>query len=303
MSFLNWQDNQNTIGRLKQMIRKGRIFHGCLFEGENSKVQRLADDFVKAALCGQQDGDACGVCVSCRKFDAGNSEDVMFIGSEGTVKDKDIETLISAAMKKSYTGRPMFLVIRNAGRMTLRAQNRLLKTLEEPPSGVRILLLTENARLLTETIRSRCIIFRLETSGTEQTCLQLYDEESDFTGEDRKRAISLAEKIIYGRPFYTMKSDIDYFASSREKAGGFAETAELFYRDIFVSVYDSRGQLIINKDENTIIEKCARVFAPEQMTEAASAAETARRDLSAGVGPGHALKYMIFDIQGKMKKI
>lgn len=303
MSFSSWQDNQNTIERLKQMIRKGRIFHGCLFEGENSRVQRLADDFVKAALCERQDGDACGVCVSCRKFDAGNSEDVMFIGSEGTVKDKETEMLISAAMKKSYTGRPMFLVIRNAGRMTLRAQNRLLKTLEEPPSGVRILLLTENARLLTETIRSRCITFRLETAGTEQTCLQLYDGEADFSREDRKRALSLAENIIYGRPFYTMRSDIDYFSSSREKAGGFAETAELFYRDIFVSAYDSRGQLIINKDENTIIEKCARVFAPEQMTEAASAAESAQRDLSAGVGPGHALKYMIFDIQGKMKKI
>ena len=88
------------------------------------------------------------------KFDSGNSEDVIAVGAEGSVKDKDIELLISAAMKKSYTGRPVFLVVRGAGRMTARAQNRLLKTLEEPPSGVKILLLTENAELLTETVRS-----------------------------------------------------------------------------------------------------------------------------------------------------
>ena len=62
-------------------------------------------------------GDACGVCTFCRKFDSGNSEDVIAVGAEGSVKDKDIELLISAAMKKSYTGRPVFLVVRGAGRI------------------------------------------------------------------------------------------------------------------------------------------------------------------------------------------
>ena len=129
MSFSDWQGNEHLIARLKQMIRSGRIFHGCLFEGSPQQTERLADDFVRAALCERQDGDACGVCTFCRKFDSGNSEDVIVVGAEGSVKDKDIELLISAAMKKSYTGRPVFLVVRGAGRMTARAQNRLLLSL------------------------------------------------------------------------------------------------------------------------------------------------------------------------------
>ena len=310
MSFSDWRGNENLIARLKQMIRSGRIFHGCLFEGRTQQTQRLADDFIRAALCEKQDGDACGTCVYCRKFDSGNSEDVFIVGSEGSVKDKDIELLISAAMKKSYTGRPVFLVIRNAGRMTARAQNRLLKTLEEPPSGVKILLLTENAELLAETVRSRCILFRLESAGTPAECRDAGAEEdaeeeqetAAFSAEDRERALELAHRIIYGRPFYTLSSEIAHFSSSGEMAKRFAETAELFYRDILVSCYDKEGILLINREKTDVTRRCARDFPPEQMTEAALCAERALQDLSRNVSPDHALKYMVFDIQRKMEK-
>lgn len=310
MSFADWQGNENLITRLKQMIRNGRIFHGCLFEGSPEETERLADDFIRAALCERQDGDACGICTYCRKFDSGNSEDVFVVGSEGSVKDKDIEGLISAAMKKSYTGRPVFLVIRNAGRMTARAQNRLLKTLEEPPSGVKILLLTENAELLAETVRSRCISFRLESPGIgreEQNAGPGKNDDGDpektgFSGEDRERAIELAYRIIYGKPFYAMSREISYFSSSRERAERFAETAELLYRDVFVSCYDKEGRLLVHRGERERIQRCVRDFTAGQMTGAALCAEAALRDMSYNVNPGHALKYMIFDIQRKMRK-
>ena len=294
MSFSDWHENENLIQRLKQMIRLGHLFHGCLFEGSPKDTERLANDFVKAALCERKDGDSCGVCVACRKFEAHNSEDVTVIGAEGTVKDKDIELLISAAMKKSYTGRPMFMIIRNAERMTLRAQNRLLKTLEEPPSGVKIILLAENAELLAQTVRSRCMCFRLESCGAK--------EGESFSEDEKKRAVGFAVNILYERPFYSMSEDISYFTESRETAKKFAETAEIFFRDIFISSYDRNDCLIINKEEKEIVEKCARAFTAEQMISAAASAEAAQRDLAFGVSPGHALKYMIFDIQGKIKE-
>ncbi len=293
MSFSDWQKNENLIGRLKQMICGGNLFHGCLFEGSSKDTRRLADDFVKAALCRRQDGDSCGMCAACRKFEAGNSEDVTVIGTDGSVKDKDIELLISAAMKKSYTGRPMFLIIQNADRMTLRAQNRLLKTLEEPPSGIKIILLAENPELLAETVRSRCIRFRLDNRRSNM--------EEFLPEEDRNRAIRFALRILKGKPFYSMADDISYFTASRELAKQFIETAELLFRDIFISSYDREGLLIINKADRKTIEECARAFSTEQMIAAAGCTEAAQQDLSFGVSPGHALKYMIFDIQGKIK--
>ena len=203
-----------------------------------------------------------------------------------------------------------YLVVRGAGRMTARAQNRLLKTLEEPPSGVKILLLTENAELLTETVRSRCISFRLKDGGVSaggrdpapETTPGEDSGKAELSREEKKRAAELARDIIYGKPFYAVNSEIGYFASSREKAEQFAEAAELFYRDIFVSHYDREGRLLINAEQRDIIRGCAGDFTAEQMTSAASCAETAQRDLSYHVSPAHALKYMAFDIQKKIKE-
>lgn len=292
MSFSDLRGNENLIARLKRMIRSGRIFHGCLFEGKAQDTEALAGAFVKAALCERQDGDACGVCASCRKFEAGNSEDVSVIGGDGSVRDKDIEALISAAMKKSYTGRPVFMIVRSAEHMTLRAQNRLLKTLEEPPSGVKILLLTENAELLAPTIRSRCIFFRLE-SASEQEIL--------FSAEEREQALRFACDILEGKPFYALSGQIEEFSSSKEAAERWISCAETFFRDVLVSFYDRSGGLIMHKEETSRISRCAASFTAEQMAEAAACAEYARRDLAFNISPGRAIKYMIFDLQEKLR--
>ena len=41
MSFSDWHENENLIQRLKQMIRLGHLFHGCLFEGSPKDTERL----------------------------------------------------------------------------------------------------------------------------------------------------------------------------------------------------------------------------------------------------------------------
>lgn len=292
MSFSDLQGNENLIARLKRMICSGRIFHGCLFEGNAKETEALAFSFVKAVLCERQDGDACGICTACRKFEAQNSEDVSVIGGDGTVRDKDIEMLIQTAMKKSYTGHPLFLIVRNAERMTLRAQNRLLKTLEEPPSGVRILLLAENAELLTPTIRSRCIFFRLESA---------LQKEHFVSREEKEQALDFICGILEGKPFYALSQHIARFSSSAEDAARFFGTAEMFFRDVLVSFYDRDGSLVNEREEMQRIRRCADRFTPRQMAEAAVCTENAQKDLAFHVSPGRALKYMIFDIQEKLK--
>ena len=195
-------------------------------------------------------------------------------------------------MKKSYTGRPVFMIVRSAEHMTLRAQNRLLKTLEEPPSGVKILLLTENAELLAPTIRSRCILFRLASSSEGETL---------FSAEEREKALRFACDILEGKPFYAFSGQIAGFASSRETAEQWISCAETFFRDVLVSFYDHSGRLLIHREEIPLIRRCAASFSAEQMAEAAVCAEKALRDLAFNVSPGRAIKYMIFDLQEKLR--
>lgn len=293
--------NENLINRLRLTVRSGKLFHGYIIEGKTDQTGILADAFISAALCERHDGDACGTCVSCRKIADGNSEDVVKIGVLGeSVKDRDVEEMISRTMQRSYTGNRLFMVVRNADSMTLRAQNRLLKTLEEPPEGVTIILLAENSESLVQTIRSRCQLLKMFSDGLEGTAAASGSTEETDDAEFRRRAISAAAAVVLGTPAYRIWSDIESFTSSKAEAERFAAAAESFYRDILIAGYDSAGLLRINKEFGDIIEKCRRRVSPGQAAMAIESAEAAVKDLARNVSAGHAVKYMIFDIQEKI---
>ncbi len=285
--------NEKLIKRLKLAIRAGKLFHGYIIEGKDPDAQRLANAFISAALCERHDGDACGTCAACRKVADGNSEDVIRIGKPGeSVKDRDVEGMISRAMQKSYTGNRLFMVVANADSMTLRAQNRLLKTLEEPPEGVTIILIAENAESLVQTIRSRCQLLKMFSDGIEHNC----ETDENF----RRDAAAAAAAVLMGRPVYSIWNEISEFTASKEAAYEFISIAETLYRDALIAGYDSAGRLRINTDSSELIEKCRRRSTAEQLAAAIESAETAAKDLARNVSAGHAVKYMIFDIQEKV---
>jgi hypothetical protein len=105
---------------------------------------------------------------------AGHSPDIITVDREADRKEiyvdqirelkSDAAILPNEAEKKVY-------IIKNAGSMNIMAQNALLKLLEEPPSHVALILITENAGLLLETVRSRCVELNLipqETNGADE---------------------------------------------------------------------------------------------------------------------------------------
>lgn len=285
--------NEKLIERIRLAIQSGRLFHGYIIEGKEYETQKLAEAFISAALCERHDGDACGMCASCRKIADGNSEDIIRIGRPGeSVKDRAVEGMISRAMQRSYTGHRLFMLVSNADSMTLRAQNRLLKTLEEPPEGVTIILTVENAESLVQTIRSRCQLLKMFSDGLERS------PEADE--KFRRDALATAAAVIMGTPAYSIWNDIGRFTASREAASGFLSIAETLYRDALISGYDPGGRLRLNTDSGELIEKCKRRCTAEQLAYAIESAETAVKDLARNVSAGHAVKYMIFDIQEKI---
>ncbi|MEA3355500.1 MAG: hypothetical protein U9Q63_03390 [Patescibacteria group bacterium] len=77
-----------------------------------------------------------------------------------TIKQvRDIEIFLS---KKPYKNNKNIVLIINSEKLTIPAQNALLKTLEEPPKNSLIILLTKNQNQLLETITSRCQIIQLK---------------------------------------------------------------------------------------------------------------------------------------------
>lgn len=118
--------------------------------------------------------DSCGQCPSCRLVAAGTHPDVHLVHRELHKMIPELKSrqglelyidvirqfLIQPAGSKSARGRGKMFIIRDAHLMNDEAQNALLKTLEEPPPGTFVILLTDQAHRLLETIRSRCQLVR-----------------------------------------------------------------------------------------------------------------------------------------------
>lgn len=272
MSLKRWKSDEKLIERIERSIRSGSVSHAYIIEGDSCvDKEAFAGDFLKAVCCTEEPGEGCDRCVSCRKIDHGNCEDLYIVRAEGTtiksVKDDAILKLQENLQKKPAGSRNM-AVICNADTMTRRAQNRLLKTLEEPVPGTVIILLSENRENLLDTIRSRCIFYRL--SGGENT-----------DAEALKGANSMVDAIIEGKNFFELKKILSREVKSREDAFLMLDGLERIYRNLLLEK-DSRGEL----------------FKRQDIIRAVELIEEARRDLIANVNYNYALKNLMLKIGG-----
>jgi len=163
----------SLIGRA---LRSGRAPHAYLFEGPEGVGKELAARaLARRLLCEQappEQTDACDACRACRLMDSGTHPDFHLIhrGLHKRHPDRSVRTrkglflsidvvrhfLIEPAGNAPALGRRRVFVVRDAERTNDAAQNALLKTLEEPPGSVCLILVTAAAERLLPTIRSRC---------------------------------------------------------------------------------------------------------------------------------------------------
>lgn len=270
MSFGQIQGNEKLIKRLSESIKKGNVSHAYIFEGEAVLDKKaFAEAFIKAVLCTEEPGTGCGRCASCRKVDHGNYEDLIYVQADGSsIKDEAIEKLQERLKTKPYGPRNI-AVISDADTMTLRAQNRLLKTLEEPAEGTILILLSENIENLTQTILSRCVKFRLNYFGRES-----YEGMMETASE-------VADLLLEGQPFYKRKEAVAEIMKDAGKTSAFLDALERVYRD-----------LLVNPSEKS------RLYKKSQIYKNVSMIEEARRQIQRGVAKSYALKDLMIKIGG-----
>lgn len=268
MSLSKYQLNKKLIDRISASIISGRVFHAYIIEGDAlSDKEGFAREFCKAIICKENPGLGCDGCLDCRKMDHDNYEDLHFIQSDGmSVKDEQIFKL-QAELKKKPVGSRNMAIIKDADTMTVRAQNRLLKTLEEPFPGTVIILLSENRENLLETIRSRCVLYRLE------------DLKENTKGQEL--AETMFEALYEGKQFYQLKQILSSKVKTRDDAFELLDGLERIYEKL-LTWEDSRRKM----------------YRKEDIFKAIELIEVARRDLYAKVNYQYALKNLILKIGG-----
>lgn len=159
-TFTPWL--QRPWAQFRNALAEQRLGHALLIAGEAGLGKRVLVTHMVARLLCRSPGDddlACGRCRSCTWLAAGSHPDYTVVqpGEDRQfVKVDQIRTMNQRVLLTAQAGPLRVARIDPAEAMNPEAQNALLKTLEEPPAGAHLILVSDVPSRLLATVRSRC---------------------------------------------------------------------------------------------------------------------------------------------------
>ncbi|MBE0696707.1 MAG: DNA polymerase III subunit delta' [Anaerolineaceae bacterium] len=175
---------------LKEHIARGDVRHAYLFTGPLGVGRRsLALQFAQALNCTNPPapGEFCGECRVCRQLAAMQHSDLAVVQAEkegGVLKVEQVRDLQHVLSLSPYEAHYRVALLLRFHEANPNAQNALLKTLEEAPRQVILLVTADSAESLLPTIVSRCEVLRLRPVSVER--LQKELEERSMGKEDAR---------------------------------------------------------------------------------------------------------------------
>lgn len=175
MAFADFPQFSQSVALLQRSLDRGRLGHAYLFIGARlDDLGPMARNLAKTLNCTAPPRqaasglalDCCDRCLNCRKIDGGGHADVHWLRPESKsrlIRVEPLRDLLHELHLKAHEARYKVAIISAADRMNEAAANAFLKTLEEPPPGSVLILLTTEPQRLLETVLSRCL--RLSFGG------------------------------------------------------------------------------------------------------------------------------------------
>lgn len=120
---------------------------------------------------------------------------VKYYPSSSSFGVDDVRTIINEVNKKPYESDKKVLILYRCDKLTTQAQNALLKTIEEPPKGVYLILLSDSLEMILDTIKSRCQIYKLTPLNKEEISAYIEDKYTDLTSDDKKSALAYSAGV------------------------------------------------------------------------------------------------------------
>ncbi len=310
----------------QKAIEYHKVSHAYILSGEQGMGRKtLAKAFAMTLLCEKSDKEPCMECHSCKQILSGNHPDVIWVTHEkpNSIGVDDIrEQLNDTIQIKPYSSAYKIYLVDEAEKMTVQAQNALLKTIEEPPSYAVILLLTTNPDAFLPTILSRCVQLKLkplkdvvvkeyliQSLGVEESQAEIY---AAFARGNLGKAIHLAEsedfKRMYDEILHMLKhlkeADIsellDYIHKLREEnldIYSCLDFMQMWYRDVLMYKTTKDINLLIFKDEFSTIKSMSTVSGYEGLERILEAIDKARIRLDANVNTELVMELMLLTMK------
>jgi DNA polymerase-3 subunit delta' len=181
---MRWESivgQDRAVRQLRAALEREHVHHAYLLAGPPGTGKELiARTFAQAANCEAPSDRPCGKCEHCRAIERGNFPDVQLVMPESErlargllskaelegapsreIRVDEIRALARRLSFAALRGRRKIAILIPADAINERAQNTLLKTLEEPPRATTFLLVSAQPDALLPTIRSRCARLQL----------------------------------------------------------------------------------------------------------------------------------------------
>lgn len=266
---------------LKKSIKEDTISHAYLFQGEEGiGKKKLSYAFSKALLCTDEGDKPCNLCDSCKRFDSGNSPDFFHISPvKNMIRIPEIERIQKEMNTAPINSDKKVILVEDAHLMNKESNNKFLKTLEEPPSFVHIILTSSQANKLLPTIISRVQIinfFPVPNETIQSLLVDKYDKSQsqakfiteftkgaigksiDLSKDDtlfqiREEVLKVVTGLINGDKTKVFNS-IDFFNKHEEAIDEILDIMIYYFRDILIYKKLGGSALIINKDKISSLE-------------------------------------------------
>lgn len=232
MAFEQIVGNSKIKETLNSIIEKKNILHGYMFVGPEGIGKRIfATEFSKMLLCTSESNKPCNTCKSCIEFGGNSNPDFKIIEPDGnSIKIEQIRLMNTKIIEKPITSARKVYIINDAQKMTIDAQNCLLKTLEEPPEYATLILICNNEAQMLNTIKSRCTKINFKQLNTEEMTKYFENQIDNNVLRLAEGSIGKALKLKEKTELYNKLESLLNKLENTKKTAIFSE-AEILYKN------------------------------------------------------------------------
>lgn len=312
---------------LENAIKMDKVSHAYIINGEkNAGKEFIAKTFAMALQCENRQGtEPCGECHSCRQALSGNHPDIIFITHEkpGTIGVDDIRRQINSDVAiKPYKGPKKIYIMNEGEKMTVQAQNALLKTLEEPPEYAVLLILAANVDSLLPTILSRCVVLNMKPAKDAQIkkylmeTMEIPDYKADICVAFARGNVGKAKLLAGSEEFdkvkeeaitllkYIKEMELNEIVAAIKKineykfdVNDYMDILSIWYRDVLLFKATHDANHLIFKEEIQHIRKVADKSAYEGIERIIDALEKSKQRLNANVNFDLTMELLLLTIK------
>ena len=309
--------NTPAYKTIKNDKQTGRLSHAYLVLcADQANLGAYLTELAKMFFCNKE--DTCGSCRSCLLISQGSYIDAVFIPREAqsAITSEDVVSLVQDSYIKPYEADKKVYVINNGQTMNAASQNKLLKTLEEPPKNVHIIIGATSDFALLPTVKSRTKKIEIPAFSHEVLINALKDDCPD--GERLRNAVYCSDGTLgktlalYGDEglkvtMQTVKDVLLNMQSSKDvlefsdkilKAkvdlSDFLSVFELFLRDL--AVYKSNGENAVFNQEVVKQLKDAKGFTLGALVAILQDVVDARKRIEANSNKTNVMEWLLFKI-------